>query len=101
MLGCAVLTLFFADYIGKFLRYNPLARGGFILYLLILHLWTFFVLFFHTHSYETVHPDFGAGRDVAHGPHALMQQQPVLRKDLTTTAATAKVVAKDEANTAG
>ena len=58
---------------GKYLRHNPLARGGFILYLVVLHLWTFVVLFFHTHRFETVHGDFGAGRQFAHGPHALMQ----------------------------
>ncbi len=58
---------------GKYLRHNPLARGGFILYLLVLHLWTFAVLFLHTHRFETVHGDFGAGRQFAHGPHALMQ----------------------------
>jgi hypothetical protein len=59
---------------GKYLRYNPLARGGFILYLLVLHLWTFVVLFLHTHKFETVHGDFGAANNLAHGPHALMQQ---------------------------
>lgn len=58
---------------GKYLRHNPLARGGFILYLVVLHLWTFAVLFLHTHRFETVHGDFGAGRQFAHGPHALMQ----------------------------
>ena len=58
---------------GKYLRHIPLARGGFILYLVVLHLWTFVVLFFHTHRFETVHGDFGAGRQFAHGPHALLQ----------------------------
>ena len=60
---------------GKFLRYNPVARLIFICYLLILHMWTFFVLMFHAHVFETVHGDFGAGGNLAHGPHALMQQQ--------------------------
>lgn len=55
---------------GKFLRYNPLARGGFILYLGMLHLWTFTVLFFHAHRFETVHGDFGA--KYPHGSHAMM-----------------------------
>jgi hypothetical protein len=59
---------------GKYLRYNPLARGGFIVYILVLHLWTFVVLFLHTHKFETVHGDFGAANNLAHGPHALMQQ---------------------------
>jgi hypothetical protein len=59
---------------GKFLRYNPLARLLFILYLLLLHLWSFAVLFFHANAFETVHGDFGAGGGVPHGLNALMQQ---------------------------
>lgn len=56
------------------MRRNPLARGGFILYLLLLHLWTFVVIVFHAHNYEHVHGDFGGGKQLPHGPHALMQQ---------------------------
>jgi hypothetical protein len=59
--------------IGNYLRRNPLARGGFALYLLLLHFWTFVVIVFHAHSYESVHGDFG-GKHLPHGPHALMQQ---------------------------
>lgn len=62
---------------GKFLRYNPLARLIFIVYLLMLHLWTFLLLFVHAHTFEDVHGDFGAGGTQAHGPHALMQQSPL------------------------
>jgi chromosome segregation ATPase len=65
---------------GKFLRHNPLARGGFILYLLILHLWTFAVLFLHAHRFEDVHGDFGAGRNLAHSPYALMQNSPSVQE---------------------
>ena len=62
----------FAVDTGKFLRYNPLARGGFVLYLIMLHLWTFVVLFFHTHKFGTVEGHFGDR--LPHGPHAMMQQ---------------------------
>jgi hypothetical protein len=43
-----------------------------------MQLWTFVLLFFHAHSFESVHADFGA---VAHGPHALMQQSSDLSKN--------------------
>lgn len=33
------------------------------------------LLFFHAHSFETEHADFGAGVRVPHSPHALMQQK--------------------------
>ena len=54
------------------MRRNPLARAGFIVYLLMIHTWTFLLLFFHAHSVE-IH-DFGA-ESAPHGPHSLMQQQ--------------------------
>lgn len=74
-IGKAIDTLDdFSVQTGKYLRRNPLARGGFILYLIMLHTWTFVVLFFHAHKFETIHGDFGAGHQMAHGPHALMQQ---------------------------
>jgi len=47
---------------GVYMRYNPLARAIFILYLAMLHLWTFALLVFHVHS-EDVHGDF-AGHGV-------------------------------------
>jgi hypothetical protein len=59
---------------GKFLRFNALARLLFIVYLLLLHLWTFTLVFLHAHTLEAVHGDFGAGGTLANGPHALMQQ---------------------------
>ena len=70
----------FAVQTGKFLKSNPFARGGFLLYLIILHLWTFIVLFLHAHNYEPVHGDFGAGQQLAHGPHALMQQNALIHQ---------------------
>jgi len=84
-LGKAIDTLDnFSVQTGKYLRYNPLARGGFLLYLIMLHTWTFAVLFFHTHKFGTIHGDFGAGDKLSHGPHALMQlTNPELSKKLT------------------
>ena len=59
---------------GRFLRHNALARLLFIAYLLLLHIWTFVLIFIHTNGYETIHGDFGAGIGIANGPHALMQE---------------------------
>jgi hypothetical protein len=67
----------FAVTTGKYLKRNPLARAGFIFYLLLIHLWTFVLLFVHAHNFEE-HSDFGAA--TPHGPHALMQQAPKLAK---------------------
>jgi hypothetical protein len=62
---------------GKVLRFNPAVRLLFIMYLLLLHLWTFLLIVIHAHGFEAVHGDFGAGSSTAHGPHALMQKSPV------------------------
>lgn len=37
---------------GRFLKHYPLARLGFVLYLLVLHLWVLFILALHTHSLD-------------------------------------------------
>lgn len=58
---------------GAYLRYNPLARGGFLLYLILLHFWTLFLLVFHVHTYQSEHKNFG--ENVHHSPHALMNKQ--------------------------
>jgi hypothetical protein len=42
------------------------------MYLLMLHLWTFVVIFFHAHNFEDIHRDIA---DMPHGPDALMQNQ--------------------------
>ena len=64
--------------IGKYLRRNPLARAGFIFYLILIHLWTFVLLFFHAHSFETTIPNSNFGT-VPHSPHAMLQQQQIVR----------------------
>lgn len=70
---CAFACLLCFCVTGKYLRSNPLARAFFLLYLLMIHVWALALLVFHAHSYETIHGDFGAGHQLAHGPHALMQ----------------------------
>lgn len=42
---------------GKFLKSYPMLRFGFVLYLLILHLWVFIVLGYQTHSLEELELD--------------------------------------------
>ena len=65
----------FAVTTGKYLRRNPLARAGFILYLLLVHLWSFVLLFFHAHNFDIRRDDLGAtGPGVSVGPQALIQQ---------------------------
>ena len=39
-----------------------------VLYLLVLHLWTFALLAFHAHGFDTVH-----GAPLPYGPGALLQ----------------------------
>ena len=46
-----------------------------VLYLILLHLWTFALLVFHAHNIEPVHGDFGP----LHGPGSLMHQQLVMQ----------------------
>ena len=60
---------------GAYLRTDPLARGVFLLYLVLLHLWALFLLFFHVHN-DLDAGGYAAG-GVGHGPHAMMQQQAV------------------------
>ena len=43
---------------GSFLRHEPLARLAFMLYLILLHLWSFALVVFHTA--EEPHADFGS-----------------------------------------
>ena len=37
---------------GRYLRTSPLVRVGITVYLLVLHVWVFFVLALHTHSLD-------------------------------------------------
>ncbi|CAJ1951498.1 unnamed protein product [Cylindrotheca closterium] len=67
----------FAVTTGKYLRRNPIARAGFIFYLVLIHLWTFVLLFVHAHSFDTVGDNTqGTSLRVVHGPGALMQKDP-------------------------
>jgi hypothetical protein len=75
-----------------------LARAGFIFYLILIHLWSFVILFFHAHSFEE-HGDFGAGVGVPHGPHAMMTQKRVISAvEMINADAFAAVPELDEPN---
>jgi hypothetical protein len=55
---------------GSFMKNEPVARLGLILYLCILHMWSFCLVIFHASSYEEVHGDFGSMNDPGgHGPN--------------------------------
>lgn len=64
---------------GRYLRKNPMARAVFIVYLLLVHLWTFVVLFFHAHNFED--PHMVPGAELGVGPHALVAQQNQLNHE--------------------
>ena len=55
---------------GAYLRSDPIARGVFLTYLVVLHIWAFCLLFFHTHTDLNIDNSFAEG----HGPAAIMQQ---------------------------
>ena len=65
---------------GKFLRHNPVARLLFLMYLLLLHLWTCLLVLFHAHSLDAG----DASAVVPHGPAALMHQSAVPPSATTT-----------------
>lgn len=56
---------------GRFLRHNALARLIFILYFTMMHLWTFLLLFFHVHGYDSMRAESMA---TGHGPAGIMAQ---------------------------
>lgn len=59
---------------GSFMKQEPIARLGLVLYLCILHLWSFCLVVFHASTYEDVHGDFGSMSDPGgHGPHQLVR----------------------------
>lgn len=59
---------------GSFMKREPLARLGLVLYLSILHLWSFCLVVFHASTYEDVHGDFGSMTDPGgHGPQSVMR----------------------------
>lgn len=49
----------FSVSLGHYLRLSPVARLAFITYFILLHLWAFFVLVFHTTRMEEIHGDVG------------------------------------------
>ena len=59
--------------LGAFLKHQPLARLGFVCYLTSLHMYIFFLLFFHIHSIHSIHGT-PAEEGTSHGPHAALQR---------------------------
>jgi predicted nucleic acid-binding Zn-ribbon protein len=51
--------------LGSHFRYSPISRLAFITYLIILHMWAFFLVVFHAHAQGTVGGDH-------YGPEALL-----------------------------
>lgn len=49
----------FSVSVGHYLRAYPVARLCFIVYFVLLHLWAFCVLIFHTERLEEIHGDVG------------------------------------------
>lgn len=62
------------------------------MYLMILHLWTFVVIFFHAHNFEDIHRD-----EMPHGPGLVAQNQLGAGGNLMAAAAAAKD-AKEKTN---
>lgn len=61
---------------GSLMKKEPLLRLGFVLYLCILHLWSFCLVVFHASSYEDVHGDFGSMSDPDAISSLLRNNQP-------------------------
>jgi hypothetical protein len=60
------------------------------MYLMLLHLWTFIVIFFHAHNFEDIHRDVA---DMPHGPDAIAQNQLGAGGNAVAAAAAAAKVA--------
>lgn len=61
---------------GSLMKKEPLLRLGFVLYLCVLHLWSFCLVVFHASSYEDVHGDFGSMTDPEATSSLLRNNQP-------------------------
>lgn len=61
---------------GKYLRRNPLARAGFILYFFMIHIWSFVLLSFHAHHLET--SSYGHKPAFAVGPDSLVKHHEMI-----------------------
>jgi chromosome segregation ATPase len=61
---------------GSLMKNEPLLRLGFVLYLCVLHLWSFCLVVFHASSYEDVHGDFGSMSDPESTSSLMRNNQP-------------------------
>jgi hypothetical protein len=53
--------------LGSMFKHDPIARAIFLLYLILIHTWSFFLIIFHTHSIDS---------NTTVGPHQLMKTIP-------------------------
>ena len=59
---------------------------------MLIHLWTFVLLFFHAHSFDII-PNGSSAGHYSHGPHAMMQQNEMNKNiDLIMNADTSAAV---------
>jgi len=58
-----------AIYVGSHFRHNPITRAFFLIYLIIIHMWTFLLFTFHAHTGL----ESGRVSDTNHGPEQLMK----------------------------
>ena len=49
-----------------------------VVYLLLLHFWTFALLIFHAHGFETSNVTMGGNGVTPHGPAALIQKAAIM-----------------------
>ena len=49
-----------------------------VVYLLLLHFWTFALLIFHAHGFETINGSMGGNGVMPHGPGALLQKAAIM-----------------------
>jgi len=61
--------------LGSHFRYSPISRLGFILYLVILHMWAFFLIVYHAHAQGTVGGDHYGPESLLHS-YRHMEQLP-------------------------
>lgn len=47
----------------SFMKHEPIARLGLLVYIFVIHFWSFALVLFHSSSYEEVHGEFGSMGD--------------------------------------
>ena len=73
--------------LGSHFRQNPLARLAFMLYLLMLHMWAFFLLVYHAHAQGT------GGGGIVQGPESMFRSYRHMEQAAMAIAANATLFA--------